>query len=76
MENFFKMLMYVTIKAFGNMLIGIGYLMSSYTILVILFCGFNCLVASHSLLSLILGFIVSIIGSIIREDNEKNKPKS
>jgi len=77
MENFFNTLIYVTIKAFSNIIMGIAYLVLSYTLLVILFCGFNCLVASHSLLSIILGYIILIAGSMLKEHNEENnKPKS
>jgi len=76
MENFFKMLIYVTIKFFGNMLIGIAYFIFILPLLILVFEGAKAINPGYYILSVILGYIIGIIGSIIREDNEKNKPKS
>ena len=73
MDKFFKSLKYHIVKFFANILIGIGYILVAYPVWgAIIFKDINFM---SMVLSWIFSFIIAIIGSIIKEDNEKEYNK-
>jgi hypothetical protein len=77
MENFFNTLIYVMIKAFSNIVMGIAYLVLCTPFFIVIIEGFRGLNAVNFSLCVILGYIILIAGSMLKEHNEENnKPKS
>mgnify|MGYP003340080434 CR=1 FL=1 len=65
------------IKTFSNIIIGAAYLVLCTPFLIVIVEGFKGLTAGNFTLCVILGYLLLILGSMLKEHNEQNnKPKS
>jgi protein-S-isoprenylcysteine O-methyltransferase Ste14 len=75
MEKFLKKLKYNIIDIFAHLIMLIGYIVVSYPLWGIIFFRNPAISGITYFIVFIIGFVITITGSLIREDNEENYNK-